>query len=778
MSASPARDGCLGIARQMLRGSRYWGLPVCLLTLAVAQAAELRGRSVADVLTELRAQGWVFIYNTQVLNDDIRVKQPPQATGGLELAREILAEHDLALMPVADKIFAVVRVKARGQQNEIPPVAATLDEVVVQTSRYSLANDASAHTLLTQEQVQNLPKLGDETLRAVQRLPGAAVNGWAALGPIRGGAPNETGIYLDGMRLYEPFHLKNFLSPMSLLDARLIHSMDVYSGGYSAQYGDHLSSIIDAKTVQPAQARYYELGLTALHVNGLLALQAGDTRFFASGRRSNLPELSQLSEQDFGNAGYNDGFARVQYDFSGATRGSLNVLSSRDDIVARKDEGAQQARADYRNTYLWGSLTHDWSERAESRLLLGYTDVTNRRSGSVSQPNRRNGAVNDARTFEVANLRLDHRWNTTLFERAIEHRFGAEWRELSAQYRYGSDVRFETDFPLPDSPAVQTQRAVALSSEGGEIGGYWDARIEANKQWALQGGLRIDRQGYHGEVDATQVSPRASVLYAPTPRTRLRATWGRYFQSQAINELQVEDGVNDFYPAQQAMHSIVAIEQTLAAGYELRIEAYRKDYTHVQPRYENVFDPLSLLPEAEFDRVSIAPTSARAEGVEALLTVRPESAWSGWLSYTWSRVEDRFITTQGRWDVPRSWDQTHAVNLGIAWTRGPWAITLAHLYHSGWPTTPVDLQSPNGVGARNAARLPPYHSMDVRISRSFVLSRGELDVFVEAANLTSRQNICCTQYSFGRDANGATNVGVDTDYWLRLTPSAGILWRY
>jgi hypothetical protein len=240
----------------------------------------------------------------------------------------------------------------------------------------------------------------------------------------------------------------------------------------------------------------------------------------------------------------------------------------------------------------------------------------------------------------------------------------------------------------------------------------------------------------------------------------------------------VEDGVNDFYPAQQAMHSIVAIEQTLAAGYELRVEAYRKDYTHVQPRYENAFDPLSLLPEAEFDRVYIAPTSARAEGVEALLTVRPESAWSGWLSYTWSRAEDRFFSSQGKVDVPRSWDQNHAVNLGVAWTRGPWAITLTHLYHSGWPTTPVDVQSSNGIGARNFKRLSPYHSLDVRISRSFILPRGELDVFVEATNLTSRQNICCTQYSFGLDENGVTTLGMDTDYWLRLTPSAGILWRY
>ena len=54
-----------------------------------------------------------------------------------------------------------------------------------------------------------------------------------ALVAVRGGLPNETAIVLDGLRLYEPFHLKNFLSPVSLLDSRLIQSMEIYSGRIS-----------------------------------------------------------------------------------------------------------------------------------------------------------------------------------------------------------------------------------------------------------------------------------------------------------------------------------------------------------------------------------------------------------------------------------------------------------------------------------------------------------------------------------------------------------------
>ncbi len=144
--------------------------------LPVLAAGESLGRRVSEVLTELRGQGLVFIYNTQTIDDKLRVTREPRANTGIELAREILAEHGLALLPVAPNTFSVVKsqASARPRTDQATGQAigtTTLAEVVVQTSRYTLASDLSgSHALLTQEQVKNLPRLGDETLRAIQRL--------------------------------------------------------------------------------------------------------------------------------------------------------------------------------------------------------------------------------------------------------------------------------------------------------------------------------------------------------------------------------------------------------------------------------------------------------------------------------------------------------------------------------------------------------------------------------------------------------------------------------
>ncbi len=88
----------------------------------------------------------------------------------------------------------------------------------------------------------------------MQRLPGAATNGVSSLAPTRGGEPNETAILLNGLRLYEPFHLKNFFAPISLLDSRLIDGIEFYSGGFPALYGDRMSAIIDATPFVPTSA--------------------------------------------------------------------------------------------------------------------------------------------------------------------------------------------------------------------------------------------------------------------------------------------------------------------------------------------------------------------------------------------------------------------------------------------------------------------------------------------------------------------------------------------
>jgi outer membrane receptor for ferrienterochelin and colicin len=340
-------------------------------------------------------------------------------------------------------------------------------------------------------------------------------------------------------------------------------------------------------------------------------------------------------------------------------------------------------------------------------------------------------------------------------------------------------VRFEPAYPFPGSPGSVKVNDLSPTPSGRHYAAYVTTRVRITEPLAAEFGLRWDDDTYTPQGNE-QFGPRVNVVYQAAPRTRLRASWGIYQQSQGINELQVEDGVDRYFRPQRAYHEILGLEQGLPSSFTLRLEGYIKDYRDLRPRFESLYDPTSIIPELRWDRIAIAPNSARAEGVEFLLTRKSASPWNGWLNYAWSRVVDRENGT----DTRRSWDQTNNVGGGITWSEGGWQATIAGTYHTGWPTTPVRVigTTPGAqsvvVGPRNASRLRSYASVDARVSRDFSLPRGTLNVYAELTNAFDRQNPCCTEFSYETTADGA--IVLDREYrnWLPLVPNVGLLWRF
>jgi outer membrane receptor protein involved in Fe transport len=299
----------------------------------------------------------------------------------------------------------------------------------------------------------------------------------------------------------------------------------------------------------------------------------------------------------------------------------------------------------------------------------------------------------------------------------------------------------------------------------------------------LQFGLRWDDQTYTGLPSDSQLSPRFGILHALNPKTELRFSWGRYYQSQGIHQLQIEDGEIEFFPAQQADHIIAGISRKLGSNHAVRFEVFQKDLQDLRPRFENLYDVLALIPELQPDRVRIAPSSARARGLEVSIN-RSDQALSWWASYSLAEVND----TVGGVEVARSWDQRHSLQAGFTWAVNNWDLSLAGQVRSGWPTTSLALEEfigPAGEpefvaipGPRNAERLSNFTSLDARVSRKFDLGRGTIMVFFEVSNLLDKENVCCFDYDIETDANGEEFLEYSPDYWLPLLPAVGFLWEF
>jgi hypothetical protein len=260
---------------------------------------------------------------------------------------------------------------------------------------------------------------------------------------------------------------------------------------------------------------------------------------------------------------------------------------------------------------------------------------------------------------------------------------------------------------------------------------------------------------------------------------------GRYAQSLRIHELRIEDAETDYRPPELSRQLDVTFLQRLTPRVSLRVDAYRHDLKQPQPRYENRFHPLEMFPEVEPDRVLVAPERAQLEGIE--LSVNGGGASVTWFAnYTWSRAMDLIDGLA----VPRSWDQTHAGNVVVAY-RGPrgWFVSAGGIVHTGWPTTPVAgrvVTGPAGgteietvFGPRNSARFSTYARLDVKTGREVATAKGNVRVELAVSNLTNRENACCideVQFAQRPDGSVATDVSYDT--WMGITPTLQVVWRF
>jgi hypothetical protein len=101
---------------------------------------------------------------------------------------------------------------------------------------------------ITPKDINQIPSVGGEPdiAQYLQVLPGVIFTGdQGGQLYIRGGSPIQNKVLLDGMIIYNPFHS---IGLFSVFDADIIRNADVYTGGFGAEYGGRISSIMDITT--------------------------------------------------------------------------------------------------------------------------------------------------------------------------------------------------------------------------------------------------------------------------------------------------------------------------------------------------------------------------------------------------------------------------------------------------------------------------------------------------------------------------------------------------
>lgn len=667
----------------------------------------------------------------------------------------------------------VVAGEVRGLEVTLSGAAQLLEEVTVTPSHYRLVDqEPQGSHFLSVTEAERLPQVAADPYWAAKTLPGTSHSDLAAAFHIRGGRRDEMLVLLDGVELYEPFHLKDLLPLFSIVDRSAIAGVDLTTGGFSAEYGGRMSGVMEISTmgVSPLNPVSIRVSTTDSSMVTSGILEEPRIHYLAATRAwypDDVLRAAGLFDQPIV-TDYFDSLGKLTHSWSERTTLTAGALGAYDHAryASNPADPRRNVVAQDSTLQLWASAETLWSPSLLSRTAVSAGDLRRDRSGDAE---RSAGVttVAEERAFSFAGLKQD--WSADLRDRHLL-RWGVELKGQRASYDYLS--RLQEPAGGPGGIDIETR-------PGGEsYSAYVSDRVRLGSALIAELGVRFDRQHW---IEEQQVSPRVSLLYMMGERTLLRAAWGRYAQWQQLNELPVADGVRAFEPAQRAAHWLVSLERRFPSVTG-RIEAYEKVTHSPHPYYENLFDDLDLFPESRDDRVRVESEQARARGLELFVKSDPGRGSAWWISYTLSEATDRIDGDT----VPRSWDQRHAFGFG-AYRRvwGGWEASLAGTVSSGRPGTEMrPLRDASGAielvpGPRNAIRRASYHRLDGRVSRRFPLRIGSVVVAAELLNLTGRSNVCCiTGFTVEESPGGALSVLTEERIYPRFVPSLSVRWDF
>jgi TonB dependent receptor-like, beta-barrel/CarboxypepD_reg-like domain/TonB-dependent Receptor Plug Domain len=681
-----------------------------------------------------------------------------------------------------------------------------LKEMVVTPGSYSImGNESSVRQTLTSEDIKIMGWAEDIT-RAVQRVPGISANDFSAKFNVRGGDVDEILVLLDGMQIYKPFHQKDFGGGLfSTVDIETISGLDLLTGGFTAEYGDRMSGVLDMKTKSAQTDKpQTSVGVSLMNarVFSLGSLKNDKGSWLFSARRGYLDVINTLTGNQFKlRPKYYDVLGKVDYKLSHNHSLSAHVFLADDSykLDERIVEKGNTPNIDYLNTkygnnYGWLTLDSFFLPQLFARTLLYGGSVTQKRFRDLfdddPSAHLNSHTVDDNRDFKLLGLKQDWSYEAS---KKFFLKFGVDVKRLDATFSYSRNIRNE----FVTANHTLTYQADTLdvnrTQDGRQLGSYLSSRFQIFNPLTLETGLRYDYSSYTGDK---LWSPRVGMVVSLSNATYVRAGWGYYYQSQNMDDLRIEFGENSYNPAELSKHYVLGFEHRFNNGIQFRAEGYLKRISRLQDYYVTFANIDEFFPETRDDLIKLVRDKATSKGLELYLKHDTGNKFSWWLSYVLSDATDHITDLQytgpllhRTGTLPRFWEQRHTANLDVNFRPNrKWHFNFAWQYRSGWPYTPFEVKRiarGDGTfayyhdwGLFNSLRYPAYHRLDVRINRYFYSSRGKITAFLHIINAYNHENVNNYDFSIVEENADSFRYEIDTETWFPILPFIGVSWDF
>ncbi len=232
--------------------------------------------------------------------------------------------------------------------------------------------------------------------------------------------------------------------------------------------------------------------------------------------------------------------------------------------------------------------------------------------------------------------------------------------------------------------------------------------------------------------------------------------------------IPVETGVEDVGRAGGAIHYIIGAEYASGTNFMVRAEGYYKVLTNLAGQIQDFGRQAQIIPPAD---------SGHAKGFDLFSAYALSDRLTGSLGYAFliaKASEDDLMYDRPLFGETfyRDFDQRHTITLNSSYQIAlRWHLNLSWRFHTGNPTTPLEhtlvLDSygakscERGFGEYSTDRLPPYHSLDLRLTKTSEYKSWTLNWYVQILNLYNRSNVHERVFSEVRDEATGTLTGCE-----------------
>lgn len=647
-------------------------------------------------------------------------------------------------------------------------------------------------TTVTPRELKLLPSAGGEPdiAQYLQVIPGVVFTGdQGGQLYIRGGSPSQTGIYLDGITIYNPFHS---IGLFSVFETEAIRNVDVYTAGFSAQYGNRTSAIVDVHTKDGNRNNLTGILsvspiMTRVLLEGPIVKPRKDNgsniTFLVTGKTSYLDQTSKTLYGGFGEPfksglpyRFTDLYGKVT--ISGDNGSKLNVFGFNFDDQANLLNDSTRVRiADYHWKARGVGATVVLSPSGSSSLIDGKFAYSNYDIG-LNQLNSLTDTT--PRTSMISG-----------FEAAINFTY---FLPNYSQLKYGIEVSgFHTGLSYHIAPGVTTSE----ERQSTIAGLYFLYRQNFSSKLIFEPSIRFQ---YYSEISKVSPEPRLGLKYNISNTVRLKVAGGMYSQN-IISTKSDQDIVNLFAgfllsPGQEitdpngnvvksnlqtAYHAVSGLEVDIDR-VELNVEPWIKYFGQVNELNRNK----RLPSDPDF-----MAASGLANGVDLSGKYSYDRVYL-WGAVGYQSVNYTSIDNTGKKQTyPTPFDTRFNINMVTAYTAGknkdwdlsarfnlraPFPFTQTQGFYESVPVTNLQSQPTTANGNLNViyadqingGRLSYYHRLDLSARKRFKLAnKTSLDLTGALTNVYNRSNIFYV--------NRISNVKV---YQLPVFPSVNLTWNF